>query len=192
MPRNRFAWSVIALVVPFLFFVGCAKKQPTTPAPAPEVEVEAPEKPATDIAPPEEPATEDPQELDPLESEDLQEVNRAAEEMGYHPNVYFAFDKSELRTDARETLARNAEFLKNHPDLGVTIAGHCDERGTNEYNLALGERRANAAKDYLVSLGVSADRLRTISYGEERPVCTESSESCWQQNRRAHMPITSN
>ena len=72
----------------------------------------------------------------------------------------------------------------------VTIEGHADERGTNEYNLALGERRANAVSDYLGSLGVAGDRLRTISYGEERPVCTESDESCWSQNRRAHMVIT--
>lgn len=191
MPRKWFAWSVIALAVPFLILVGCKKQEPETPAPAPEVEMEK-EEPSTDIEEPMEPTTADEQEVDPLASEDLQEVNRAAEEMGYSSNVYFAFDKSELRPDAREKLSRNAEFLKNHPNLGVTIEGHCDERGTNEYNLALGQRRANAAKDYLMSLGVGADRFRTISYGEERPVCTESDESCWQRNRRAHMPITSN
>lgn len=192
MPRKWFAWSVIALAVPFLLLTGCKKDEPATPAPPPEVEVEAPEEPSTDIEEPAEPDTSDMQEQDPLASEDLQEVNRAAEEMGYSPNVYFDFDKSDLRSEAREQLARNAEFLKEHPNLGVTVEGHCDERGTNEYNLALGQRRATTAKDYLMSLGVAADRLKTISYGEERPVCTESTEGCWQRNRRAHMPITSN
>ncbi len=88
-------------------------------------------------------------------------------------DVFFDFDQSELRADARDRLAKNAEFLAAHPQFTVTIEGHCDERGTNEYNLALGDRRAAAARDYLQSLGVAADRLRTISYGEERPFCTD-------------------
>jgi peptidoglycan-associated lipoprotein len=80
--------------------------------------------------------------------------------------------------------------MKENPGYLFTIEGHCDERGTNEYNLALGQRRATAAKDYVVSLGVAADLLRTISYGEERPFCRQSDESCWQQNRRAHFVVT--
>jgi peptidoglycan-associated lipoprotein len=106
-------------------------------------------------------------------------------------DVYFDYDKSDLRPDARDALAKNADWLKKSYNTAVVqIEGHCDERGTNEYNLSLGERRARAALDYLVSLGVPAARLSTISYGEERPQCTESDESCWQRNRRGHFNIT--
>ncbi len=102
-------------------------------------------------------------------------------------DIYFDFDRSDLRADARDTLARNADWLKKSYNTAVIqIEGHCDERGTNQYNLSLGERRARAALDYLVSLGVPASRVSMISYGEERPQCTESSEDCWQKNRRAH------
>ncbi|MBI2359566.1 MAG: peptidoglycan-associated lipoprotein Pal [Deltaproteobacteria bacterium] len=103
--------------------------------------------------------------------------------------VYFDYDRSDLRPDARETLKRNAEWLKANPSARVEVEGHCDERGTNEYNLALGAKRAQAAKDYLVSLGIAAGRLSTISYGEEVPVCREQNEGCWQKNRRARFVI---
>jgi len=105
-------------------------------------------------------------------------------------DAYFDYDKSNVRDDARATLTRNAAALKGilskFPNAVVTVEGHCDERGSAEYNLALGDRRATAAKEFLVELGVSGARLRTISYGKERPQCTESNESCWQRNRRAH------
>jgi peptidoglycan-associated lipoprotein len=104
--------------------------------------------------------------------------------------VYYAYDSADLDGSARDRIAKNADFLKQQGTLIVTIEGHCDERGTNEYNLALGERRATAARDYLRSLGVADARLRTISYGEERPQCTESSETCWQRNRRAYFRLT--
>jgi peptidoglycan-associated lipoprotein len=103
--------------------------------------------------------------------------------------VYFAFDSFDLRPDARATLKTNADWLKANPSARVEIEGHCDERGTSEYNLALGAKRAQAAKDYLVSLGIPADRLSTISYGEELPVCKEQSEDCWQKNRRDRFVI---
>jgi len=99
--------------------------------------------------------------------------------------VYFDFDKYNLRDDARRTLERNAEILKEHPDVSVVIEGNCDERGTNEYNLALGENRANAVRDYLTRIGIDASRLSTISYGEERPVAMGHDEAAWSQNRRA-------
>jgi peptidoglycan-associated lipoprotein len=99
-------------------------------------------------------------------------------------DVYFAFDSYDLRPDARETLKANADWLKAHPSVRVEIEGHCDERGTNQYNLALGAQRAQAAKDYLVTLGIARERLSTISYGEEVPVCREQTEECWQKNRR--------
>jgi len=99
--------------------------------------------------------------------------------------VYFDFDKYNLRDDARRTLERNAEILKNNPNVKVVVEGHCDERGTNEYNLALGENRANAVRDYLTRIGVDPSRLSTISYGEERPVAMGHDEAAWSQNRRA-------
>jgi peptidoglycan-associated lipoprotein len=104
-------------------------------------------------------------------------------------DVYFDFDRYDLTADARATLRANAEWLKSNPSTRVEIEGHCDERGTNEYNLALGAKRAQAARQFLTSLGVSPDRLSTISYGEELPVCRESTESCWKQNRRARFVI---
>jgi peptidoglycan-associated lipoprotein len=104
-------------------------------------------------------------------------------------DAYFDYDKSDIRPDARDALTTNAATLKgiftDYPD-SVVVEGHCDERGSAEYNLGLGDRRATAAKEFLVQLGVPSDRLKTISYGKERPVCTESNESCWQKNRRAH------
>ena len=98
--------------------------------------------------------------------------------------VYFDFDKSELGNEARAILRKKAAWLEEHPQYSVRIEGNCDDRGTNEYNLALGERRANAAKDFLVALGISADRLMIISYGEEKPVAIGSTEEAWAQNRR--------
>jgi peptidoglycan-associated lipoprotein len=104
--------------------------------------------------------------------------------------VHFDYDRYEILGADRAVLQRQASWLANYPSVRVTIEGHCDERGTREYNLALGARRANAVKEYLVSLGVSSGRLETISYGKERPMCTESNESCYAQNRRGVTTIT--
>jgi peptidoglycan-associated lipoprotein len=101
-------------------------------------------------------------------------------------DAYFDLDKADIRPDARTALSKTAEFLRNYPQIKATIEGHCDERGSTEYNLGLGDRRATAVKQYLVSLGISADRLSTVSYGKEKPFCMESSEACYQQNRRGH------
>ena len=106
-------------------------------------------------------------------------------------DAYFDYDKSELRDDARQAMTHDAELLKRifaaDPSFTVAIEGHCDERGSAEYNLGLGDRRASAAKEFLVQLGVPADRLTTISYGKDRPVCTDENEACYQRNRRAHL-----
>jgi peptidoglycan-associated lipoprotein len=99
-------------------------------------------------------------------------------------NIYFDFDKSDIKPEARVILDKKADWLRSNASYRVSIEGHCDERGTNEYNLALGERRAKAAVKYLLAQGVAADRLSTISYGEERPACREKTESCWAKNRR--------
>ena len=105
-------------------------------------------------------------------------------------DAYFDYDDSSIRADAEDALRSNASALKDifgqFPNGRVMIEGHCDERGTNEYNLALGDRRSTAARDFLVNMGVPASKLSTVSYGEERPQCTEENESCWQRNRRAH------
>jgi len=106
-------------------------------------------------------------------------------------DVYFDFDKYDIRLRDAEILKENAALLKRYPNLKVQIEGHCDERGTLEYNLALGERRANHTKKYLLSLGISADRISTISYGEERPFDTAHNEDAWTKNRRAHFVILS-
>lgn len=105
--------------------------------------------------------------------------------------VHFALDQYNVEPGDQALLTRQAEWLNRYPSVRVTIEGNCDERGTREYNLALGARRANAVKEYLVSQGVSAARVETISYGKERPVCTQSDESCWAQNRRGVTSITS-
>lgn len=161
----------------------CSPKPPKTtpPAPAPTA-VEAPR--TTEVPPvPPDPT---PQGL----PQDLVELNAYVEREGLLGDVYYELDSANLGEAARERLARNARFLDGHRDLEVAIEGHCDERGTNEYNLALGERRASAAGGYLANLGVDGERLRTISLGEERPQCSQSAEGCWGRNRRAHFVIT--
>jgi peptidoglycan-associated lipoprotein len=101
-------------------------------------------------------------------------------------DAYFDYDKADLRPDARAAITKTADFLKNYPQIKVRIEGHCDERGSTEYNLGLGDRRANAVKQFLVSLGISADRMEVVSFGKEKPFCTQSNEACWSQNRRGH------
>ncbi len=189
MSKQWKVWAVLPALA--LVFTACPKKPPQA---APEdiamntTKVEPPptqEMPSTPAPPPP-----DQQEVDPLASEDLRLVNDEARRQGFTANIYFDFDKSDLSDEARAGLSRNADFLRSHREFTLTIEGHADERDTNEYNLALGDRRANAVKAYLGSLGVDPGRLSTVSYGEERPVCTESNEACWSQNRRAHMLIT--
>ena len=105
-------------------------------------------------------------------------------------DAFFDLDQATLREDARAAVSRNADWLKRWPSTLVTIEGHADARGTAEYNLALGERRASAVKDYMVSLGVTSGRIVVVSKGKEQPVCTDMNEACWQQNRRGHPVIT--
>ncbi len=112
------------------------------------------------------------------------------ERMNLMDDIHFDFDKSDIREADRQILQKNAGVLKKFDYLKVTIEGHCDERGTVEYNLALGERRSQASYDYLVSLGVPVERLKSVSYGKEVPLCQESTEDCWTRNRRAHFTVT--
>ena len=167
---------------------GCKKKKPnTTPDMTITPTTVEPQPQEVSSAP--EPTIGGDETPNPFD-QDIVTANEAAISQGLLGDVFFDYDAYELRQDARDRLAQNARFLTSHPEFILTIEGHADERGTNDYNLNLGDRRANAAKEYLSTLGVSGDRLRTVSYGEERPFCGESSEDCWQQNRRAHFTIT--
>lgn len=191
MNRKWMVWMVAPVLLTVL--TGCPKKKPATPAQDLDVDTTtvAPAPTTQDVTDTTTPpvAPQDQVETDPMDSADMQQVYQELQRRGFSPDVYFNYDEASLSDDTRAKLARNADLLKT-TQLLVTIEGHADERGTNEYNLALGDRRANAVRDYLTSLGVDAGRLRTLSYGEERPVCTEVDESCWSQNRRAHMVIT--
>lgn len=175
----------VLVVVLAVVASGCKPKPPQTPE---KIMDEAPPETPPPVEVKDEPAMPERQdEVPPLMSLELQELNDRILREGLIGHVYFDFDKYDLKPEARERLAKNADFMKDHPGLIFRIEGHCDERGTNEYNIALGDRRANAARDYLMSLGVEGIQLQTVSYGEERPFCTSShDESCWWQNRRAH------
>ena len=178
----------IAVVGFAVVVAGCKPKPPATP-PAPiETKVEAP-KPSTDVKPPPPAPTRYDPTPGPLDG-DIVEAQRYAEQNGLLGVVYYDFDSSELTKAAQDRLAKNTQFMKDHPEFVFSIEGHCDDRGTNEYNLALGERRASAALNYVTSNGIPGGRLKTISYGEERGLCSEQSESCWRQNRRAYFRIT--
>lgn len=186
---RRTSLVVVALAV-VLGVGGCAKK--TVPVPAPAAippPAAAPQLlPPPPPQPPPTPSLAVP-DTDPLGVADLDEVNAYVRRRGLLLEVYFAYDRAELDDVSRQRLDRNAAFLKAHPELVVAIEGHCDERGNAEYNLTLGERRALAAFGYLGALGVGHERLQTVSYGRERPVCVVASEECWRQNRRAAFVI---
>jgi peptidoglycan-associated lipoprotein len=166
--------TLVALILTFLF-VGCSKEEPPPPT------AEAQPRPAAPPPPPPPPA--------PTPSPGPSISQQAFQEF-QNQDINFDFDKYDLRTDARAVLDRKASFLNQNSSVRAQIEGHCDERGTNEYNLALGERRANAAKQYLTTAGISAARLSTISYGEERPLDPGHNEAAWARNRRAHFVIT--
>jgi peptidoglycan-associated lipoprotein len=184
MRTNRtLIFTLAFLLVGTLSLVNSCKKKPpkTTEEAKP---AEAPTPGATQVSPPPRP-TPAAVESSPLD-QSVEALNRA----GYLKDAFYDYDKYDLRDDARAALTADAEWLKKYPSVQVLIEGHCDERGTSEYNMALGDKRANAAKEYLVSLGIDQARVKTVSYGKERPFCSESTESCWQQNRRAHLVIT--
>jgi len=157
---------------------------------APPPPLPPPAAPATPPPAPEPPPS---REVTPVEDEYSRLRKMASDEierMGLLSEIHFDYDRADIREADRQVLTKNADALKKFDFLRVTIEGHCDERGTVEYNLALGERRARAAQDYLVSLGVAADRLKTVSYGKEVPLCQQSTEDCWARNRRDHFAVT--
>jgi peptidoglycan-associated lipoprotein len=164
-----------ALLIGGALVTGCAKKPAATPEPAP-----------TPPAPTEVVPTPPPPPPPPVETPPTPVAGTRSED--YLP-AFFDYDSYSLRDDARTALDGNARLLRDNPKVNLTIEGHCDERGTVEYNQALGERRAQAARDYLVAAGVDPHRLSIISYGKERPFATSSDEASWQQNRRAHFVV---
>lgn len=170
----------IFLIILFVFFIiSCAerkiyipKETPTEDKPLKQEEVLKQEK------------------TEPVETEEAlayvsteERIKRLQEQI---KDIHFDFDKYEIKQEDVPTLKKVAEILQKNSKLRVIIEGHCDERGTNEYNFALGQKRANAAKQYLIVLGISSSKIDIISYGEEKPLCTEQNEACWQKNRRAH------
>jgi len=174
MPRMILRTTFVALAI-LLTVAGCATKQAPAPPPAPPQQQEPPPPTPPVQTPPTQP-----------ETPPVPQVTTDS----FAP-VYFDFDSYNLREEGRAALDINAKLLRDNLSVQVTIEGHCDERGTAEYNQALGERRAMAARDYLVAAGISEARLRIVSYGKERPFATGSDEASWQQNRRAHFTIRS-
>jgi peptidoglycan-associated lipoprotein len=168
----RKQWFVFILIGLFALALGaCAKKPATKVETKPEAEVT--EQPAAPV-----------EEVEETAQEETPTIK-----MPVLSDVFFEFDKSRLTDEGKQALAENARQLKEGSSMAIIIEGHCDERGTNAYNLALGEKRANTAKEYLVSLGVDAGRMQTISYGEERPFDQGHNEAAWSKNRRAHFAV---
>lgn len=181
--------SVLALALVFLAAAcGGTRRPPVLTAPPPESQAEPTPPPAT------EPVDEGPDVRAVGESyptgSDLSYGEPGSTAAGPLGDVHFDLDSSALTEETRRQIEQHALWLQNHRDVRVTLEGHCDERGTVEYNLALGEQRARAVRDYLVSLGVAADRLRTVSYGKERPLDPASNEAAWAKNRRVHFTTT--
>ena len=192
MPSYTSRLSSLYLAAALLAFVaGCGKKTPpATPPPAappPVVTQQPPPSPPPQAqAPPSVPAPPAPTEEEIFARLTLAELN-AKKPL---EDVYFDLDKSDLSDKARASLQKNATWLQRWTSTRITVQGHADSRGTSEYNLALGERRATVIRDYLVGLGVPTARLSVVSMGEEQPVCTQENESCWLQNRRGHFVVT--
>ncbi len=186
--------GLLLLVVSFLFLVSCAKQRDVSGQPGGET---AGAEETTDQM------TDDDKEKQRISEEEIAaqkqaeaeaarreaEREKAAMEKFVNEEIYFGFDDSSLTKKARQILAAKADWLRSHPDVDVVIEGHCDERGTKEYNMALGQRRAQSVKNFLVNAGINSGRLDTISYGEERPVDPRSNEMAWAKNRRGHFRI---
>ena len=195
MHQRRCVWLTAILLLVVLVATGCSRRTPppaAPPPPAPPPAATKPAPPPPPPAPPPAPPAQPPQTQKPL-SEDEIFAKKTVDELNAErvlADVLFDYDSSVLRDDGRSAASRNADYLKRWPSVRITVEGHADSRGTSEYNLALGERRAAAVKDYIVSLGVQGDRITTVSKGKEQPVCTEASEACWQRNRRGFNIIT--
>lgn len=189
MTRVRRFASLLALSTAIaVFAAGCHKKvAPPPPAPPPP----PPAAPATPPPPPPPPPAPAPAPR-PLSEEEIFARKSVDQLNAEHPldDVYFDLDKSDIREDGRAPLQKDADWLKKWSSVKVSVEGHCDERGSSEYNLGLGSRRGDAVKAYLANLGITSDRVTVVSKGKEQPTCSDHNESCWQQNRRGHFVIT--
>jgi len=172
----------LAIILVFSFAVSCKKKPKEVPPPPPP---QAQEQPQVEKV--EEPVVQEPQlaEEEIFLQKSLDQINRE-KPLG---TIYFDYDRAAIRDDARPTLDTNASWLKKYRTVKILVEGHCDERGTEEYNLALGEKRAKSAQDYLLSLGIGSDRIKIISYGKSQPINPAHDESAWQMNRRAQFLV---
>ncbi|WP_025324008.1 peptidoglycan-associated lipoprotein Pal [Deferrisoma camini] len=197
MRPKTLRWAVVGMLLAALVVGGCAKKQvrqggeetpkvtvtPEKPTPPPAAKVV--EKPQEAPPQPSEPPPGETGAVEPAPKEPVKGAGLARETTPGLERIHFDFDKAVIRPDAQEILRRNAEFLKANPGVRIRIEGHCDERGTTEYNLALGERRAKAAFQYLMDLGVDPNRMSVVSYGEAVPLDPGHNEEAWAKNRRA-------
>jgi peptidoglycan-associated lipoprotein len=185
--------GVVAAVALSVAAAACAKKPPTVERPMPPPADTTNAIPPTPPAPPrpvDEPIPVPPEPPDSIRAGDLKDDLDTLNRSGVLKPVYFDLDSSEVNADGQRSLQENAEMMRKNPQWQVTVEGHCDERGTAEYNLALGERRAIAARAYLVSLGIPAERVRVVTYGKEFPFEPGHDEAAWSKNRRAHFVIT--
>lgn len=194
MGKSR-AWVFGAIMLAMLLVLGvsCAKKTVTMEAEPMEeemaVEGAAAQQAAEDAAAAREARLAQMSEAERQREEAAMMAEEARMRAFVDEHIHFDFDKYDLKPKAMMILDEKAAYLREHPEVRVLVEGHCDERGTNEYNLALGDRRANSAKNYLVRSGVAESRITTISYGEEQPLCMEKAESCWWRNRRAQFQV---
>lgn len=190
--KSKSHFIMIAVVLSGMVIAGgCAKRVSigeTGEAVKPGTEISQPAAPVTVTEPPV-PQVESVQEA-ALKEEPVKEPVKAPPLAKTVGDIYFDFDRYLIREDARATLSDNAAVLKGNAFKRVVIEGHCDERGTTDYNLALGEQRAEATKRYLAALGIDPSKIATVSYGKEKPFCTDHNEDCWQRNRRAHFVVT--
>jgi peptidoglycan-associated lipoprotein len=187
---RRFTVCAAVVLMAAMSGVACRHPKPQAPAPAP---VSKPAPPPTSPAtpPPPPPAPTPTQPAPPTEDEIFK--NKTLEQLNAEKplaDAFFAYDSTDLTAEARGLLQKDVDWMKKWTTTKVMVEGHADSRGTNEYNLALGERRADAVRDYMVSLGVGTDRITIVSKGEEQPFCSEETEACWQQNRRGHFIVT--
>ena len=176
-----------------MVFAGCSSpkvvQQPAQPEPQPppqqsEAMRQEPERKITEIRPTDR-MTE--QQLAKIVTNE--DIPQYKETSGLFPDIYFDYDEYQIQPSAKPVLERVSSWLLKNSSAKISVEGNCDERGTNEYNLALGDRRAKAVRDYLIALGIAPDRIQTISYGEEKPVCMEQTEQCWAKNRRVHFVV---
>ncbi len=173
---------VLAAILGLVAF-GCAERKAVAPTQSQETQPQS--KAQEESAKAQEKITE--QQMAKVESKDI--PSKFEEISGLFKDIYFDYDKYDVREDAKQTLRAVADYLRKNTAQKVLVEGHCDERGTSEYNLGLGDKRARSVKDFLVSLGVPSARIDTISYGKEKPVCSEHTEDCWAKNRRGHFVI---